>query len=472
MRHKEIYQTAEHRLSGFAREMVYDQIPEDAVKVVKHILLAVAGTAVAGAAEQGCGPLREMLLDRGGKPEATVLIYGDKLPAPSAALINGVMCRALDFCDAMAPGVHIGSSLIPAALAAAEIRGGCHGKEFLAALTVGAEIGSRLNLTEEDRKGFDPTGVAGVFAATAAAARILELDADQMRNALALAFNRCGGSFQSNVDGSLAVRMIQGWVAESAVTCALLAKKGLTGPSRFLTGVYGYLHLFARGKVNEADLLNGLGKDYLLHKTVFKKYPSCGLTQGVTELALQAASGLKPEPDLIDSVEVRLPPYAHRLVGHNFDIGDNPRVNAQFSAQFCVANAFAKKASTLADFREEVVRALEFEALIRRIKVVSDPNLNSRGHTAVDLTIVMTDGQRHSSRLDIAPGFPGNPLTDAGHFSRFAQCMAYAQIPLPRHQSERLSDTINTLETLKDVRSLVDLMVNPDVHKTDRRQII
>jgi 2-methylcitrate dehydratase PrpD len=451
--------TTERILARFVRELVYDRIPMETLKVVKQILLAVSGTTIAGAAEEGISALREVLIDRGGKPEATVFVYGDRLPAHSAALINGVMSRALDFCDAMAPGLHMGSSLVPAALAAAEMRGGCDGRELLEALTVGAELGSRLNLTEEAYDGFDPTGVAGVFSATAAAARILQLDEEQIMNALALAFNRCGGSFQSNVDGSLAVRLIQGWVAESGVNCALLARKGLTGPANFLNGIYGYLHLFARDKIKAPHLIEGLGDDYFLNKTVFKKYPSCGLTQGVTELALVVADELDLGTDLVESVEVRLPPYAYRLVGHNFELGWNARVNAQFNVQFCVANAFLRNSSTLDHFRDKGVRAPELQALINKIKVISDPSLNSRGHTAVDLIILTTDGRKLLKQIDTAPGFPGNLLKDSEHLSRFSQCMDYAEINLPQQQAKQLLDTIESVERIDDVRSLVRLLV-------------
>ena len=41
---------------------------------------------------------------------------------------------------------------------------------------------------------------------------------------------------------------------------------------------------------------------------------------------------------------MRLPPYAHKLVGHPFRIGSNPRVDAQFSAGYCVANALVRRA--------------------------------------------------------------------------------------------------------------------------------
>ncbi|MDP6173483.1 MAG: MmgE/PrpD family protein, partial [Rhodospirillales bacterium] len=117
----------ERRLAGFVHTHRRDQIPDDVVTVIRQMMLAVTGTVIAGAEEEGCAQLRADLVDRGGKPEATVMVHGDRLPAPSAALINAVMCRALDFCDAMSPGIHIGSSLIPAALAAAEMKGGCAG---------------------------------------------------------------------------------------------------------------------------------------------------------------------------------------------------------------------------------------------------------------------------------------------------------------------------------------------------------
>lgn len=143
-----------------------------------------------------------MLLDQGGAPQATALVHGDRLPAASAALLNGVMARALDHCDAMAPGLPLGSSLVPAALAAAEYRGGVSGEEFVTAVAVGAEAGARLNLTGALYDGLDPAGVVASLAATATAGRILGRPAGRLRAVLGLVFDRAGGNFQSNVDGS------------------------------------------------------------------------------------------------------------------------------------------------------------------------------------------------------------------------------------------------------------------------------
>lgn len=454
--------TEEVRMAKFACGLQRGQIPEDAVDVIKRMLMAVFGTAVAGAREDGCPQLRAILLEQGGRPEATVMVYGDKLPAHSAALLNGVMSRALDFCDAMAPGLHIGSSLIPAALTAAELKGGCNGRAFVTALVVGAEVASRLNLSEAAYDGFDPTGVAAVFGATAAAGRILELNEEQMLNALALAFNRCGGSFQSNVDASLAVRLIQGWVAESGLNCAVLAKAGLTGPASFLSGVYGYTHLFGRGAIRAGDLLEGLGEQFNLEAVMFKRYPSCGCTQGATELALGILGDTGLAPEQIASIEIRLPPYAHRLVGGSFALGRNPRVNAQFSVQFCVANAFVRRSAKLEHFRPTEVANPEVLALIERITVVSDAALDARGHTAVNLMIVTRDMKTYSASIDIAPGFPGNPLGGNEHRLRFDDCMSYAAIPLPRGQAQQLIEAVEDLDAMDDVRRLVQLLVVPE----------
>lgn len=447
----------EQALSEFVATASLESVPADAVRVVKNILLTVFGTSIAGAAEDGCAAIRELSLRQGGTPEATVLIYGDRLPAGQAALLNGVMARALDYCDAMAPGLHIGSSLVPAALAAAELRGGCDGREFLAALAVGAEIGSRMNLTESMYDGFDPTGIAGVFASTAAVCRVLLMSPRETHQALALAFNRAAGSFQSNVDGSLAVRLIQGWVAESGVICARLARAGLTGPERFFSGVYGYQHLFGRGRLAAESVGGSLGERWALLGTMFKKYPSCGLTQGVTELTMRALREFPFAPEELAEFRIVLPPYGYRLVGHAFRLGDNPRVDAQFSAQYCVANAIVRRSSALSHFRPDAIAEPGILELIPRIRCLADAALDARGHTAVDIHIGLTDGRRRSFSLDHPLGFPERPLSQADHRQRFADCLAYADGRVGADRAERLLRMIDDIEMVDDVRQLIPL---------------
>jgi 2-methylcitrate dehydratase PrpD len=369
-----------------------------------------------------------------------------------------VQARALDFCDAIAPGPHIGSAVIPAALAAAELRGGCSGREFLAALVVGTELAVRLNLSEAAYDGFDPTGICVPFAAAAAASRLLGLDEVQTWNALGAVFNRCGGSFQSHIDGSLGVRVNQGWVAHDGVVAARFARLGISGPRNFLTGVYGYLHLYAKGQFTPAALLADLGRDYRLDAIVFKKYPSCALTASPTEAIRRILADHRLDPEHVAQVDVVLPPYAHKLVGHPFKVGDNPAVDGQFSVQYCIANVLLRGTAQLADFTADAVREPRIPDYAARVHVHADAALERRGHTATDLTVTLHDGVRYRQAIDIAPGFPGNPLDEAEHLQRFMACIEYAASRRRAVHGTALAACVSGLAELDDVRVLLPLL--------------
>jgi len=451
----------EQKFAQFVCTTAYEDLPPGVTDIIKNQLLTVLGTTIAGSTEAGCETLIDYCRARGGTEEASILIHGGGLPAEAAALVNAVMARALDFDDALTPGVHIGASTVMAGLAAAELRGGIDGKEFLAALLVGAEVGARLNLTEAAYNGLDPTGICTVFAATATASRVLGLTQGECRNALALAFNRAGGSFQSNVDGSLAVRVIQGWVAESGVMCARLAKGGITGPKNFLEGVYGYYHVYGRDLLDPRKAVAGMGERFECEKILFKKYPSCGLTLGSTDLVLGLMRGPDGEgvtAENVERVEIKVPPYAYRLVGHPFEIGATPRVNAQFNIRYCVANALLRGNSRLDHFEEEAIRDPGLLELTRRVDVIMDPAMETRGHTPVDMRVQLKDGREFFRQLDIAPGFPGNPLSHEEHEARFRDCIAYAKKPIEKAHVDQIVERAASMERVNDIRTLIPLL--------------
>jgi 2-methylcitrate dehydratase PrpD len=434
-------------------------IPKGPQDTIRNMVLTVIGTTVAGSRAEGCEPLVRFYREVGGTQEATIFIHGGRIPAHNAALVNSVMARALDFDDAMAPGIHIGASAVPTAFAATELAGGCSGKDFLTALVLGVETAARLNLTESTYDGFDPTGICTVFASTVTASKILGLSESETWNALALAFNRSGGSFQSNIDGSLAVRVIQGWVSQSGIMCSQFAKVGITGPKNFLEGVYGYFHLYGKDQIDPASILEGLGRRFALEKILFKKYPSCGLTLGSTEVILDIMKEKHLNAGDIDRVEVTVPPYAHKLVGHPFEIGDNPRVNAQFSIQYCIASALVRGDSKLDHFEESPVMDPDIMALSKKILVISDPKLDERGHTALDMRVLTRNGEAHFRQMDIAPGFPGNPLNRQEHEQHFWNCMQFSGGLIPKERAEEIVSQVSRFEELDDVRTLIPLLL-------------
>ncbi|OPY69381.1 MAG: 2-methylcitrate dehydratase [Syntrophorhabdaceae bacterium PtaU1.Bin034] len=457
----------EKKLAEYVSDSKYSDLPRESVDVIRKVILTIIGTTLAGACAEGCDALINQVREWAGKKEATILVHGDKVPAHNAVLVNSFMARALDFCDAMSPGIHIGSSAVPVALASAELVGGCSGKDFLAAIVLGTEIAARIN-SVSDYDGFDPTGVCSIFAATAIAGKILRLNSQEMLHALALAFNRAGGSFQSNIDGSLAVRAIQGFVSQAGLTCAQLARRGITGPDNFLEGTYGYIHLYGKSRYQPQTVIRELGQRFETNKTIFKKYPSCGCTLAATDAILNLVKEKELTAENVESVEVRVSPYAYKLAGHEFELGDNPKVNAQFSIQYCVANALLRGSSKLPHFDELQVTDDKVLEIVRNVHVSADSSLGVPGardnststHLSVRMNVATKAGDVYHKDVDIPRGNPKNPLVDEEHMERFLDCVAYSDKRFSRSAIDKIVSQIGRLEEVEDVRNLIPLLIS------------
>jgi len=449
---------SEKQLASFIRNTEYSDLDEVTIKTVKRQMVALCGAIIAGSASSAAevaGFVHEM----GGKPEATIFMHGSKVPAQQAAFANASMGRALDIDDHIAPGAHIGSAVIPAAFAAAELTGCCTGKDFITAVATGTEVSLRLNLDEDDYMGFDPTGVCAVFSTAAAASKLLDSDEAQIWNALGLVSNRCGATFQNNIDGVLAVPVVEGWAAQSGVECARLAQRGITGPVNYLEGVYGYFHLFGRDKVDIAYVTNDLGTDWHVKNLNFKKYPSCGMTQGSTELILNMVKKHRFQANDVERIDIHVPPYAFKLVGHPFKIGENPRVDAQFSVAYCVVNALLRSPVILSHFELDQISDSVIENYIKEKVVVLSDSSVERTHYSSDIHILMKNGSNYHGQIDIPPGTPTNPMTEEEHRQRFYDCIKISGKTWLNGREEDILHYIETLETKKDVCGIIPLFL-------------
>jgi 2-methylcitrate dehydratase PrpD len=451
----------EQRFVEFLAGGSFESLPKDTVGIVKQIVLNDLGATVGGATGEGCEAVLELVRGWGGKQEATVLIHGGKVPAANAVLVNSAMTRALDIDDHMPPGMHLGGSAIPTALAAAELAGGCSGKEFLTALALGFEMAIRIN-DASTYNGFDPSGVCGMFASVGAAARIAGLDRPTMTNALALGFNRPIQTFQSIVDGTTAVRVGQGLISQGAIASVQLAQSGITGPQNFLEGVYGYFHLYAADRYDPAAITAGLGETFHLQKVSFKNYPSCGGTIASTDAILDLMQQHQLTPENVARVDVSVTPYIFNMTGAPFKIGSNPRVDAQFSIQYCVANALLRGESLIHHFDEAYIREPRIRELIEKIHVVADSGLEGERQGSslrADMEVTTTSGEVVSASVPIPSGFPGNALSDERIRERFKEAARYGGKPIAEDRLEEVSVLIDRLEQSEDVRELIPLLL-------------
>ncbi len=454
---------AEKRLAGFISETKYTDLPHEAIESVKNVMLNFIGTTFAGSTQEGCEALVKQVKNWGGRPESTILVYGGKVPAYNAVMANAYMARALDVDDSMFPGMHVGASTAATALAISEKIGGCSGKEFLTVLALGHETAARMNAAAE-YDGFDPTGISTVFGAAAVAGKLLKLNPEQMLNCLAIGFNRSAGSFQSNIDGTLSIRAIQGFSAQSGVIAAELARAGITGPGNFIEGIYGFLHLYGRDKHTADEIINKLGQRYLFARNiVFKRHPSCACTEGSTDaiLSIMQEQGVTAED--IERIDITASPYAFKLVGHEFEMGNNPRSAAQFNIKYCVASALIRGKSSLKYFEVDQIKDPRITEVLSKIHTKADPTLegNLPLHLKTAMEVKTRDGKIFQRIYDEPRGAPGNPLTREELRECFYDYIDYSGRRVFAEDVERMVSMTEHLEEVEDVHSLIALMTPP-----------
>lgn len=431
-------------------------IPEPVLAHQRARMLDNLGAAVAGMGAAGVAQAREYAT-RHAQGEGGRLFGGGRVSLPGAAFANAVAARALDFCDVIAPGYHPSSTDVPVALAVGEYTG-ASGPDILTALAIGQDLASRINAAcshgIRTYNGFD-SNVLAYFSGAAVAAKLLGLNEVQFRDAMGHALNQAAGSFQSNQDKALAVRFIQGATARGAVDAALLAQAGISGPRRVLDGECGFFALYPGRVLRRQALTDGLGDVFLgAEETIFKLYPSCGVTLSLTEAAFDLRDRLGEAVDECERIEVVLSPSTMFICGQPFEVGETPEVNAMFSADYVVVNALRNGSSTLAHFAADAIRCLAQDPLFGTVSTREEP---SYSHHDCRLIAHMPDGVVET-QSSTAAGFPATPATPRQLLEKFHDCFATTTVGWLRERAEPVARTVAQIGVAESVESLMDLL--------------
>ena len=208
-------------------------LPGPVCELARQCVLDYLGVALAGAQD----PLVRILLDEmteaGGSPQASVIGHSARLPALSAALVNGAAAHALDYDDVhMAMPGHPSVAVLPGLLALAELRGSS-GREVITAFVVGYETACRIGAALQPghyNLGFHSTSTVGSFGAAAACARLLDLDVETTAMALGVAGTQAAGL--KSQFGTMCKPFHAGKAAQNGLLAARLAAAWLFEPHR------------------------------------------------------------------------------------------------------------------------------------------------------------------------------------------------------------------------------------------------
>jgi 2-methylcitrate dehydratase PrpD len=389
--------------------------------------------------------------------EGTVWGTALRLPALSAALVNGFQTHCLEFdCVHEAAVVHPMATVLSAALAHAERRGGVSGRDLLLAVTLGVDVAASLGVAARGAMQFFRPATAGAFGAVAAAGKLSGLDAGALVDAFGIVSGHVSGTLQPHVEASPLLGLQIGFNARGALTAVDLAERGLVGPHDVLEGRYGYFKLFEGGHADVASVVGALGQAWRVTELAHKPFPSGRLTHGVVD----ALRRLRAERDFaaadVARVEARVPPLVARLVGRP-DMAEPVAGYARLCLPFVAATALLRGTVDVPDFRGERLTDVTTHALASRIDVVTDDNPDLNAMVPVSVEVTLAGGARLATRVESVLGAWDRPLSREEHLAKFRRCWTHGAHPLPPDGAERLIELVDGLERVDDVGALVAL---------------
>ncbi|MDM0021820.1 MmgE/PrpD family protein [Variovorax saccharolyticus] len=454
-------------LARFGCGLTLDRLAPPVLAAAKMNLLDTLACAAAGSGAPGVAEARSLATEWAGAAQASVLVFGDKVPAHHAAWVNGTMAHARDYDDTHDAAVlHAGVSVVPAALAAAQLRGATSGADFIAAIAAGLEticrlgVATRIGIVES---GYMYTSLFGHFAATVAAGRVLGLDPTQMVNALGIAYSQVAGNHQVTRDGALTKRMQPGFAAQSALVSVQLALRNVRGVQATFEGDDGFLRVYLRDRCDREALRDGLGERFEFTQLSYKPYPCCRLNHSAIDAALALRAGHGIRPDQVKRIRVGINRQAHEAVCTPIDVRKTPRsiVHAQFSLPYTVAAALVDGAVRLGHFEQGSLGREDILALAQRVDPYIDEDIErewGRNVTPALLHIELNDGSTHRLRIDQPLGHPERPMTSAAMEAKAADCFRAAARPLRTDGAARLRQCVDGLERCDDVSVLAGIL--------------
>jgi 2-methylcitrate dehydratase PrpD len=426
--------TISQRLATFASSAV---VPDEVRASVRARILDTVGVALGALPLDTSGSVAAHALDLGGASQASIIGSPVRVPAPSAAFVNGVLAHSLDYDDTHLPSIlHPSATIVPAVLAAGQLVGAT-GAQVVDAAAIGIELCARLGLAGYDRetrtsryfeKGQHATSICGAVAGAAAAARLLGLDETGIADAMGIAISMGSGVIEANRSGGTIKRLHCGIAAQSAVTAAMLAERGITGPLTAFEGRFGFFQAWIDGRYDAAPLTYGLGDRWETTGVFFKPYPCNHFTHAGIDAALAVrAHGIRVAD--ISAIELGVATQTVRTIGEPVERKRAPETGylAKFSGPYTIAAALLGGSGLglgLDDFTDALATDPVRSELMARITVKPSAECDAiyPDQFPAILRVLRTDGTEHVEAVLTNRGGPQHPLSSDELSIKFRDC--------------------------------------------------
>jgi len=426
------------QISEFAVNLKYKDLPEEVINEVKRYLYDSIGCAFSGYHTKDVKILRDIYKKMRGSKEATIIGYGDKLPAVNVSLVNSLMIRALDFNDIYwKEDPSHPSDLIPAALAVGELVDASM-KDVITAIVLAYEFEQRLCEFAvpgiRERKWHH--AALTQFVSPIVAGKLLGLTVDQMVNAVGI-----NGSHNHTIGCPTAGKLtmmkntVDPMAVQSGVFAALMAKEGFTGTEKVFEGKEGFMDCFfgwdakdekpnpvkmqGRDSLGEwkwdlEKLVGNLGRNFKILECGMKAFPTEALTHTHISATLKVVTKNNITYDQIDSVTVTTIARACDILFDPHKYRPESRETADHSLPYCIASALVDHKITTQSFSEEKMKDKRIWEMIDKIKGEASIEFEKMFPAKQPSKVVIKtkDGKEFSEYLEYPKGDPREPMTE------------------------------------------------------------
>jgi 2-methylcitrate dehydratase PrpD len=338
-------------LAAFLAHSRWEDVPSAIRREARRAVLNIAGCVVAGRADPALQILQRSF-------------------PHDDALLDAAAATAHDYDDTHLRTVIHATPPVAGALFSLARSRTVSGPEFLHALILGMETTCRLGNAVTPghyERGWHITSTCGVFGATAAAGKILQLDEKQFIHAFGIAATQAAGLVE--VLGSMARVLNAGFAARNGLAAARLAAEGFEGPARPLEGLRGFMSVFGGGANDVSQLTGGLGERWEMTNVAYKPYPCGVVLHALVDACLEQRDRIRDS----ESIVVALNPLAVERTDR-----PEPRnaIEARLSAHHAVAVTALRGRAGLAEFSDAAATDPQLQAFRRRVRVVPEGRLD------------------------------------------------------------------------------------------------
>jgi 2-methylcitrate dehydratase PrpD len=354
--------------------------------------------------------------------------------------------------------MHPGCAILPPALAMGESEG-VSGAELVRAVTLGYDIGGRINkaLGRDALRARStlPFSIGGTFGAAVAAGVLAGLSREEeYRYLFSYAAQQASGvmTYARDTEHVEKAFIFGGMPARNGLSAAMMVQAGFTGVWDVFSGDNNFFLAFTDSTMpaNPELLVAELGDRYEVTLTNMKKFCTGFPIQSAMEALLLTVAEHGFGADDVDSIVAKLTMSG----AHTVNDREMPDINLQYLFAVALIDGDVGFAAAHDVERMEEARV---KALRKRISVAGEPAFGEGGHQAL-VEIALKDGRRLSRQVESFRGKAENPMSTE-EVEKKARDLIEPSFGTKR--TAELIETVRDLEGLANVRDLGRLVALP-----------